>query len=77
MPYGDAIVEFDGMEQKVGPSSTLANCFTVNLLVIETVKKLKENNFNPPLWSSANVPGGDQLNKKYEEKYKLRIKHLF
>lgn len=77
MPYGDAVVEFEGMEQKVAPTSTLANCFAVNLLLIETVRLLRENNVDPPLWTSANLPGGDEKNKKFEDKYKYRIKHLF
>lgn len=77
MPYGDAIVDFDGLDQKVAPSSTLANCFTVNLLVVETVKYLLDHGYAPPLWQSANIPGGEQANAEYQEKYIGRIKHLF
>jgi len=76
MPYGDAIVAFEGMEQKVAPSSTLANCFTVNLLVIETVRYLREHGFAPPLWQSANTPGGDEANAAFQNRYIGRIKHL-
>jgi Uncharacterized protein containing SIS (Sugar ISomerase) phosphosugar binding domain len=76
MPYGDALVEFEGLGQKVAPSSTLVNCFTVNLLVVETVRMLLERGFAPPLWQSANVPGGDEANREYQEKYRGRIKHL-
>jgi len=76
MPYGDAVVEFEGFGQKVAPSSTLANCFTVNLLVVETVRCLLERGFEPPLWQSANVPGGEEANRKYQEAYRYRIKHL-
>lgn len=77
MPYGDAVVEFEGLEQKVAPSSTLANCFTVNLLVVETVRYLLDHGFAPPLWQSANVPGGEEANVKYQDEYIGRIKHLF
>ncbi len=76
MPYGDAVVDFEGVEQKVGPTSTLANCFTINLVVVETVRQLVEKGYDPPLWMSANIPGGDESNRKYEEKYGFRIKHL-
>ncbi len=76
MPYGDAIVSFQGLEQKVAPSSTLANCFTVNLLVIETVRYLLEHGFTPPLWQSANTPGGDEANAASQNRYIGRIKHL-
>jgi uncharacterized phosphosugar-binding protein len=76
LPYGDATTSIDGVDQKVAPTSTMANCFTINLLLIKTVEMLKENGFDPPLWKSANLPGGDESNKKYETKYGGRIKHL-
>jgi uncharacterized phosphosugar-binding protein len=76
MPYGDALVDFEGLEQRVAPSSTLVNCFTVNLLVVETVKYLLDRGFKPPLWQSANLPGGEEANERYQKKYGGRIKHL-
>lgn len=76
MPYGDAIVEFEGLDQKVAPSSTLTNCFAVNLLVVATVEYLISHGFKPQLWQSANIPGGDQANKAFQDEYGYRIKHL-
>lgn len=76
LPYGDAAVEIAGMEQKVAPTSTFCNAFMVNCLVIETVKKLLEKGVTPPVWMSANLPGGDEANRKLEQRYFGRIKHL-
>jgi uncharacterized phosphosugar-binding protein len=76
LPYGDAVVEIKGCAQKTGPTSTFCNVFTINLLVIETVKRLMEMGVKPPLWMSANLPGGDEANRSLEEKYIPRIKHL-
>jgi len=76
LPYGDAVVEIKGCLQKTGPTSTFCNVFTINLLMIETVKRLVENGVQPPLWMSANLPGGDEANRSLEEKYIPRIKHL-
>lgn len=76
LPYGDAVVEIDGFGQKVAPTSTLCNAFTVNCLVIETVKLLAQRGVTPPVWMSANLPGGDEANKAMEEKYFGRVKHL-
>jgi uncharacterized phosphosugar-binding protein len=76
LPYGDAVVEVEGMEQKMGSTSTFANCFTINLLMLRTAEKLLELGIRPPVWTSANLPGGDQLNREYEEKYFPRVKHL-
>jgi uncharacterized phosphosugar-binding protein len=76
MPFGDAVVSIEGLQQKVAPVSTLVNCFTLNLLVIRTVEKLLEKGITPPIWTSANIPGGDQANKEYIKRYKSRIRLL-
>jgi len=76
LPYGDAVVEIKGCIQKTGPTSTFCNVFTINLLMIETVKRLVEMGVQPPLWMSANLPGGDEANRQLEEKYIPLIKHL-
>ena len=76
LPLGDAVVEVAGLQQKMGPTSTFANSFTINLLMIRTAEKLLEMGIEPPVWTSANLPDGDKLNKKYEEKYFPRVKHL-
>ena len=76
LPYGDAVVEIKGCLQKTGPTSTFCNAFTINVLMIETVKRLVEMGVQPPLWMSANLPGGDEANRSLEDKYIPRIKHL-
>jgi len=76
LPYGDAVIEVEGCSQKIGPTSTFCNAFTINLLMAETVKKLVVIGIEPPVWMSANLPGGDEKNRKLEEKYIPLIKHL-
>lgn len=76
LPYGDAVVDIEGFPQKVAPTSTFCNAFAVNCLVIETVKLLVERKVTPPVWMSANLPGGDEANKVLEDKYAGRVKHL-
>jgi uncharacterized phosphosugar-binding protein len=76
LPYGDAVVEVEGLQQKMGPTSTFANNFTINLLMIRTAERLLEMGIQPPIWTSANLPDGDRLNKQYEEKYFPRVRHL-
>lgn len=76
LPYGDAVVEVEGIAQKMGPTSTFVNCFAMNLLMIRTAEKLLEMGVTPHVWMSANLPGGDEANKKYEELYMPRVKHL-
>lgn len=76
LPYGDAVVSIEGAAQKTGPTASLCNIFTINLLMIEVVKQLVDLGIDPPLWVSANLPGGDAANKANEAKYMPRIRHL-
>lgn len=76
LPMGDAAVDIDGMQQRVGATSTFCNAYCLNCIVIETCRILMERGVNPPVWCSANAPGGDELNRALEEKYFPRVKHL-
>ena len=60
----------------MGPTATICNVVAINCLMIETVKALKALGVDPPIWTSANLPGGDQKNKRYEELYIPLVKHL-
>jgi uncharacterized phosphosugar-binding protein len=76
IPYGDAVVEVEGVPQKVGPTATICNVVAINCLMIEIVKALKGMGVEPPIWTSANLPGGDEKNRRHEEKYIPLVKHL-
>jgi len=62
------------MPQKVSPVSTLALTYTLEHIVIETVRLLREKGYEPPVWVSGNLPGGDEMNRKLIQKYKGRIR---
>ncbi len=76
VPLGDANVKIEGTEQKVAGTSVLCNSFVWNLLLIETCRLLSDEGIKPPVWSSANIVGGDEANYALEQKYYSRIKHL-
>ncbi len=76
VPYGDAVVDVDGCEQTVGPTASICNIYAINLLMIETVKALVRRGIDPPVWKSANLPGGDEANKANEDRYMPLVKHL-
>ncbi|MGA2975481.1 MAG: sugar isomerase domain-containing protein [Spirochaetia bacterium] len=76
MPLGDAVVEFENVAPRVAPVSTLVLSYTLNLMVIETVRLLKEQGFEPPIWTSGNMPGGQEAGRKLVEKYRSRIRLL-
>jgi uncharacterized phosphosugar-binding protein len=76
MPYGDAVVEVPGCSQRVAPSSSLGTAFILNCLVATTVEELVRRGIAPPVWMSANLPGGDEANRKHMETHLRRVKFL-
>lgn len=75
-PFGDAIVNVEGLDTPIGPVSNVVDFYIVHRLEIEIVKKLIKMGIEPPVWKSANVPGGDEYNRKHLERYFNRIKYL-
>jgi uncharacterized phosphosugar-binding protein len=60
----------------VGPGSTIANAFILHSMVIAAVERLVALGVKPPIWKSANAPGGDEANRRYIAEYTRRIRHL-
>lgn len=75
-PVGDAVVTVPGLETPIAPVSNIIDFYIAHLLEIKTVKQCIDRGITPPVWSSANTPGGDEKNAAYLEKYKPRIKML-
>ena len=75
-PVGDAVVNVPGFDTPIAPVSNIVDFYIAHLLEIETVKQCIDRGITPPVWSSANTPGGDEKNAAYLEKYRSRIKML-
>ena len=75
-PVGDAVVNVPGFDTPIAPVSNIVDFYIAHLLEIETVKQCIDRGITPPVWSSANTPGGDEKNAAYLEKYRPRIKML-
>lgn len=75
---GDACVEIDGLEQKVSPTSTIIAATIMNSIVAATAQELVNQGMNPlPIFYSANIDGGDELNKEIFNEYKDAIHYTF
>lgn len=74
---GDATVEIPNTNQKIGGVSSIAGIYIVQRIVLSVVNQFLEEDKTPPIYMSANVPGGDQHNGKLIEKYKERIRCLY
>ena len=75
-PVGDAVVNVPGLDTPIAPVSNIIDFYIAHLLEIETVKQCIDRGITPPIWSSANTPGGDEKNAAYLAKYRPRVKML-
>ena len=50
--------------------------FIQHSLVIAAIEHMISLGAQPPVWRSANAPGGDEANKRYIAEYMGRIRHL-
>ena len=75
-PVGDAAVLVPGCETSIAPISNVVDFTIAHWLEIECVRLCVERGIEPPLWSSANVPGGDEKNAAKLEKYRPLVKNL-
>jgi len=73
---GDAAIQIDGIEPKMGSTSTFANAFLLNSLMMTTAAVLAERGVEVPVWRSGNVPGGDEWNNLFIERFKGRVRWL-
>lgn len=75
---GDACVELDGLDQKVSPSSTVIAATIMNSIIAEVTQKLIDKGISkPPIFYSANIDGGDELNRNIYNEYKEAIHYKY
>ncbi len=75
-PVGDAVVNVPGLDTPIAPVSNIVDFYIAHLLEIATVEECLRRGVTPPVWTSANTPGGDEKNAGMLRKYKPRIKML-
>jgi len=75
-PVGDAAVNVPGFDTPIAPVSNVVDFAIAHFLEIECIRQCVERGITPPVWHSANAPGGDEFNAAYLKKYKPLIKSL-
>lgn len=73
---GDCVVRVPGFDTPIAPNSNVVDFCIAHWLEIETVKRCVARGVEPPVWRSANAPGGDAFNARYVAKYSPRVKNL-
>jgi uncharacterized phosphosugar-binding protein len=72
-PYGDSVLELpDG--GKVCAVSSITAALIAQMLVAEVLRRFTEAGETPPVYLSANIPGGDDHNHALEAQYAGRIR---
>ncbi len=72
-PYGDATLEVaDGIG--AGAISSMTAAFIAQLLTLGVARTIAERGETPPMYISANIPGGDEHNSVLEDRYRGRIR---
>ncbi|MGK4585060.1 sugar isomerase domain-containing protein [Kitasatospora sp. HPMI-4] len=72
-PYGDAVLPMHGGGRACGISSITA-ALLAQQMVAEVIRRIEESGGTPPVYLSANVPGGDEHNQALEARYAGRIR---
>jgi uncharacterized phosphosugar-binding protein len=73
---GDAAVELDGLDQKVGPTSTPVGTAILQGLMVEVSGRLLERGIEPPVLVSANLDGSDARNQVLLDRYRDRLSYI-
>ena len=68
-PLGDAVCEVDGWQDKVGPTSTLANVAVVNTIKVLTAERLAARGVELPVLTGPQVAGQARSAELFEAAY--------
>lgn len=72
-PFGDSTLELEG-GIGVGAVSSITAAFIAQRITFGVAAAIQKRGKTPPLYISANIPGGDEHNRKLEDLYGDRIR---
>ena len=67
---GDAILNMEGIDTGVAPSSGVAFCYIIWAVVSEAVAQMLARGLDPHIYRSVNLPGGESFNLAAEAAYR-------
>jgi len=76
VPHGDAVMEIEGAQTKMGSVSTAASSFILQSILMEGAALAGKEGAEIPVYMSGNIDGGAEFNKSLINRYMPRIKHL-
>ncbi len=63
-----------GFPGRAGATSSIAGAAIINAIIVQVAENLSKRGIMPPILISANVPGGDDHNRKIQIQYHERLK---
>jgi uncharacterized phosphosugar-binding protein len=72
-PFGDSTLTLEG-GIGVGAVSSLTAAFIAQRITIGVAETMRKRGKTPPVYISANIPGGDEHNRALEDLYGVRIR---
>ena len=76
VPHGDAVIDIEGAQTKMGSVSTAASSFILQSVLMEAAEIAGKEGTELPVYMSGNIDGGADFNKALIKKYMGRVKHL-
>jgi uncharacterized phosphosugar-binding protein len=73
---GDAAVSLPGLEPRIGPLSTVIGSALLQATMVQVTVELLGRGLRPPVFVSANLPGGEEHNQTVLAEYRGRIRYL-
>ena len=71
--FGDACIDVEGLDTKVGGTSLYTGCLLLDCAVMESLDILLSRGIKPPVFMSANVDGGPEFNQRLLDQFKDRL----
>ncbi len=67
---GDAVLNVEGVDTGVAPTSGVAFCYIIWAVVAEAVAQMRARGLRPHVYRSVNLPDGEQFNVRAEAEYR-------
>ena len=73
---GDAALPIQGIDRRVGATSTVVGAALLQALAAEVVACMIDKGVEPEVFASSNTAGGDDINRVLLERYRNQVKSL-
>ena len=77
VPEGDAVLEIEGVDTRVGTGSTITGAAIINAIVCGVAEEMIKRGVEPPIFMSNNMEGTEEHDRRLIAKYKNRLPLLY